>query len=200
MHGWEPAKDRQIQRNSSVVGCVKEVGTAMTSWLWKKSESCFNAHLLLASYDRLMSFHSDETLLSLCLSTPVRMIAFFFFSDLAAKPNCMQTVLSTALLCSSMLHIWAVLFRIMKSAVWPDCRIDSFKVIASWLYVSTWPKFYIIYLNWSVNIFYRLEKEFDLQRLQASLSITSYTLYLISNDMYEIKRTEISTSYIASED
>lgn len=35
------SKDRQIWRNSSVVGCVTEVGTATTSWLWKKSESCF---------------------------------------------------------------------------------------------------------------------------------------------------------------
>lgn len=42
LRAWlRTSKDRQIWRNSSVVGCVKEVGTATTSWLWKKSESSF---------------------------------------------------------------------------------------------------------------------------------------------------------------
>lgn len=35
----KPTVDRQIWRNSSVVGCVKEVGTETTGWLWKKTES-----------------------------------------------------------------------------------------------------------------------------------------------------------------
>lgn len=35
----KPTVDRQIWRNSSVVGCVKEVGTETTGRLWKKTES-----------------------------------------------------------------------------------------------------------------------------------------------------------------